>query len=220
MTKRSRRGFTHALTNEAHQAAITEEEALAIYQNNLHENPEQIHQLVLGHLRLGMTIVAGYAKSYPNKIDELVSEMAYALVWGCYLISNGSLERGRKIDSGPNIPGYLVSSITGRLNRFLKKAKYTSFRELQDIPVILPDFTQIDELWQIVLSCVETDRERAILNLRCSGMTDREIARKLVPPITPARVGQIRNILGRRIKEKLQNGDQFTEHFTEGSGND
>lgn len=173
------------------------EEAANEYRKLRNGDIESYEKLLFGHLRLGLSIVAHYATKYPNKVDDLVSEMLVALTNGCNRMANGSLDNHL---SSPNVGGYLNQTVTGRIKKFLQKERLvplTDPRRTSD--AVEEDFS--DELMEIVNKAIQDEDERRVITLRLKGFSDPQIAEQM--EYSRGRIQQIRQNVVRRVKEML-----------------
>lgn len=126
------------------------------------ENKEAMDAMILGHMRLAMSLVARY--NQPN--DELVSAALYGLVKAVHHISKGRLKHD-------NPTGYIVTFIHAEIKRVFKKKSLVPLDET--VPLSYPD-TTID-LEEKINALNETDRK--IVDLLLLGNSQSDIAREL-----------------------------------------
>lgn len=118
MAGRRRRGFTHWISRAANLPEKLSEEELQECYRKLRETGDRsaAERIIMGHVRLGLSKVAEFAVRSPNKIDEMVSIVLEVLTEGCGRIAAGAIDHH---EGSPNVTGYLMSMVRGRLTRFV-----------------------------------------------------------------------------------------------------
>jgi len=130
---------------------------------------DDLDRIILGHLRLSISIAAKYAKCLKEDHHILVAGAFYGVVWAV------NKAKEKLIDN--NMTGWIVSNV----NRFVyeeykknrpKKApsKRKSYTYDQS-----PEF----EIQEIIDKICKSDTDKEIMTLRMQGFKDKEIASKL-----------------------------------------
>lgn len=162
----------------------------------------------MSHVRLGMATVARWALTYSHRTEDMVSEMLDALVDGVKMISEGALDHH---EGKPEISGYLVQTMYGRINKLLRRSRESNTLSLRaegikhEIQKAISRKGQQDrkDLMEIIDLSIRTKQERTVIELRVEGYDDTEIGQMMEPPVTKGRVHQIRTTVKRRIQEQL-----------------
>jgi RNA polymerase sigma factor (sigma-70 family) len=189
------------------------------------------NHLIEGHIRLVFAIVAEFCRTHGYKSDDLVSEGLIILCESVYRMANGSIdhhtepnptgylsnsirnqlknfiredamlrpshETSRKGRARPHVISTdAVSELDYSVNRY-KKGSFD--------PKLYKAFTYTEdtrrELHEILVQCIETNREKQVIDLRLKGNDDTEIAALL--SISKVRVGQLRSAVANRVNEIL-----------------
>lgn len=204
-----RRGFRHWLGEKELPEPLPTAILLRYYQLLRHAKNSGVRKvaakkIVMGHVRLGMSIVARWALGYAHRTDDMVSVMLEALVDGVQLISEGALDHHI---GDPEIGGYLVQTIYGRINKFLRRplvaVSTVPIRGTHERAMGRKGEQESYDLREIIDRSIETDQERNVIDLRIQGLSDEEVGQVLQPPLTKQRVFQIRDQVRRRIQEQL-----------------
>lgn len=215
------RGYYHWFSEINLPEGISEDECQSLYPKLLKNDQEAKHRIILGHIRLGMSIVARFARQYPHKTDSMVAEICDALVMGVEKIVEGAIEH----HASPNITGFLVSCMVGRLKRWVTqdgiiRCSIATYRKLvaqgAEAPVhvmgLSPKHLEIESRFtfedvdEMVNAITLTDRERMVIELRMEGMSDAEIAKRPEFNCTYQNIQHLRKKIGTRFLEKFCNG--------------
>jgi len=163
--------------------------------------------IIMGHMRLGVTIAARYASYFPDSREDILAEMYCGI-----LDAIGKVDRLK--DNG--ISGWIVSHIHGHIANFLRENKLIHIPRSSDVkhyfhsyfsmeygkededntayvysgPISILPFT-VDDDKLVVTDFLNhlSKREAKIVQMKMEGYTDREIASKI--GLTASRIGQI-----------------------------
>lgn len=213
------RGYYHWFSEINLPEPILDEECQALYPRLMVGDVEARNRIILGHIRLGMSIVSRFAGSFPHKTDEMVAIMCDTLVTRVERISDGSIEH-HKI---PNIGGYLMTRISRRLQRFLhedhtvripeatfkrrkkegRPLERPKHHEIKEEHLLVDDskYLQIENIEEVINAITTNERERVVVTLRMEGETDQQIAEKL--QCKYQNVQYLRKKIGNRFLEKF-----------------
>jgi RNA polymerase sigma factor (sigma-70 family) len=202
--------FRHWLsTNKLLADRIEESQIPVILESVRKGDPEAIREMILGHMRLAMGLVARYNK--PNIADELVGAAFYGVVNAVNRIANGHLKHD-------NPTAYIVTFIHGEIKRVLRGSnvsiKALHLHHLKErveggvndelnaanIPGEYPD-TTID-LEEEINSLCEDNLDEAIIRMLRLGYDGTDIARSLC--VSQSTISRRANRI-RRIYKELEN---------------
>lgn len=116
-----RRFFRHWLTTvETFPEKLSDADLRSWYEKLRHsqDKREASKAIIYGHVRLALSIVAQFAVRAPYSIEDLSSEALEGLTHGTKLLGQGAIDSHGE---HPNVTGYLVSTINGRLLRYVSK---------------------------------------------------------------------------------------------------
>lgn len=156
------------------------------------------NKIIVGHIRLIISIAAKYAKMAPTKDEELSDEACVALVKAVRALEGVENE---------NVTGFIVSYVWRRLSDFLRKerrfeeenVKYTIYSKNRHVGMSMTD------VWDLVDKITRNDTEKTIVKMRMEGYIDREIGEQL--NCSKVWVGDKRQAIGKRYKQYINNQD-------------
>jgi RNA polymerase sigma factor (sigma-70 family) len=151
------------------------------------------HKIIRSHIRLGLSRTARYVKD-PTLVDDMVSAMLYGLTRGVQRMAEGAIDKHTE----PNISGFLALTMDGYIRKaMIRKVDARPLKEKERF--VSKD--EVNDLREILDSCLQTDEERVIFQYLESGLSFREIAPEL--KCSHEYVRRIKNRVAQRVKEKL-----------------
>lgn len=174
--------------------------------------------MIEGHIRLAMSLVAEFAMRAPNRTNEMVSVALEALIDGIEMIERGAIDH----HSVPNITGYLIMTVRGRISKFLTgdgvfRCDLKTYKKLKDsgkdMPIVILDLSSRHlripvlpssemELKELFNAIAQDKKEKQVLDLRIVGYNDPQIAQMM--GLTKQRVAQIRKKIGEKFLESYK----------------
>jgi len=167
-------------------------------------NKTAIKQVILGHVRLTISIVNRYIEACDCFFlgDELDSAAMEGLVVAVNNVANG------RMTNHNNISGYITSFVHSYLFNCLRDSKIIHFPRGHKSKTILPlaedlmkgEENDLRELREELQFITQTANELAIVKLRSAGYVDSEIGQKL--GLSKLNVQRIRAKLRTRFQER------------------
>ncbi len=198
---RKRQSFQHYLgsNNRVAQRRLTDEEVLKCYKILRYGKSQKAKiiarkLLTLNFLGLGFAHATRFVSSRKSQSDEIVGEMIWGLIHGLELIEQGAIDHH---NGTPNIAGYLVSSMTGRMMKYIQYCP----------PQLLPNpksrkVADRTELRELIEKSILSDQEMKVISYREEGYKDRQIGEFM--NLTTQRIHQIRTDVKKRLMELMK----------------
>ena len=203
-------GFKHPLW-ACVQERISDEAIIALYKKVRAGDDKAEHDLIHANLRFGLFLVTKYTGNSVERVegirnlrvDDLVSEMLVALVGAVRKLKKGAIDNHQSGITINGILGYISWTITGALNNLITRGTKGQFEMF-----IKTEKADIDhgmsckELEEVIYSCVKDEREKQIIDMRMTGMTDLAISKDL--GYSETYIWAIRTNVAKRITERLK----------------